>query len=165
MNTRLRLALYQPDQAANTGAMMRLCACLGVALDIIEPCGFVLDDRRLRRAAMDYLEYLSYARHRSWDEFAAQLGARRLVLLTTKADMPYHRFAFHADDILLAGRESAGVRDEVHARADARIKVPMQTGLRSLNVSMAAAIVLSEALRQQEDQNDQSISENRHARA
>jgi len=165
MNAQLRLALYEPDQAANTGAMMRLCACLGVALDIIEPCGFVLDDRRLKRAAMDYLEHLSYARHRSWDDFAVKLGARRLILLTTKAEMPYHHFSFRADDVLLAGRESAGVPDEVHARAEARIKVPMQKHLRSLNVSMAGAIVLSEALRQMEERNDESIVQNRSARA
>ena len=155
MSGNLCLALYQPDQPANTGAMMRLCACLGIGLDIIEPCGFVLDDRRLKRAAMDYIEHLSYRRHRSWDEFTAQLGARRLILLTTKAEMPYHRFAFRADDVLLAGRESAGVPDEVHARADSRIIIPMQNGMRSLNVSMAAAIVVSEALRQTGEQNDQ----------
>jgi tRNA (cytidine/uridine-2'-O-)-methyltransferase len=156
--TNLRLALYQPDQPANTGAMMRLCACLGTGLDIIEPCGFVLDDRKLRRAAMDYIEHLSYQRHRSWDEFTGQLGARRLVLLTTKADMPYHRFSFRADDVLLAGRESAGVPEEVHTRADARIIIPMQNGVRSLNVGMAAAIVVSEALRQTGIENDQTIA-------
>ena len=148
MQTQLRLALYQPDQPANTGAMMRLCACLGVPLDIIEPCGFVFDDRKLKRVTMDYIDHLSYQRHLSWNDFTAQLGERRIVLLTTKADMPYHHFGFQADDVLLVGRESAGVPDEVHARADARIIVPMQTGLRSLNVGMAAAIVLAEALRQ-----------------
>jgi tRNA (cytidine/uridine-2'-O-)-methyltransferase len=158
MNTRSRLALYQPDMPSNTGAIMRLCACLGIGLDIIEPCGFVLDDKRLKRAAMDYIGYLSYARHRSWDAFAAQLGARRLVLLTTKAEMPYHRFAFRADDVLLAGRESAGVADEVHARADARIVVPMQNGPRALNVSLASAIVVAEALRQIGEQDEQSIA-------
>ena len=154
----LRLALYQPDQAANTGAMMRLCACLGIGLDIIEPCGFVLDDRRLRRTAMDYIEHLSYRRHRSWEEFTAQLGTRRLVLLTTKSDFPYHQFRFRRDDVLLAGRESAGVPDEIHTRADARIIVPMQKTLRSLNVSMTAAIVVSEALRQTGESNDQSVA-------
>ena len=150
MNTRLRLALYQPDIAENTGAIMRLCACLGAGLDIIEPCGFVLDDRRLKRAAMDYLTHLDWTRHASWEEFLSTLGGRRIVLLTTKADMPYHRFAFRPDDILLAGRESAGVPDDVHARADARILVPMQKGVRSLNVATAASIVLGEALRQTE---------------
>jgi tRNA (cytidine/uridine-2'-O-)-methyltransferase len=165
MNTQLRLALYQPDQAANTGAMMRLCACLGVALDIIEPCGFVLDDRRLRRAAMDYTEHLSYERHRSWNDFTAQLGARRLVLLTTKSNMPYFHFSFHADDVLLVGRESAGVPDEVHARADARLLVPMQKEARSLNVGMATAIVLSEALRQFKESHETDNNEIRCARA
>lgn len=154
MNTALRLALYQPDQPANTGAIMRLGACLGIALDIIEPCGFVFDDRRLKRVAMDYIEHLSYRRYASWNDFTAQLGKRRLILLTTKAEMPYHQFAFRADDVLLLGRESAGVPEDVHKRADARITVPMQNGLRSLNVSMAAAIVAAEALRQCGEQSD-----------
>jgi len=150
MPTALRLALYQPDIAENAGAMMRLCACLGTGLDIIEPCGFVLDDRRLRRAAMDYLAHLDWARHASWDAFLTQLSGRRLVLLTTGAEMPYHRFEFRRDDILLVGRESAGVPEGVHARAEARVIVPMQKGPRSLNVATAAAIVLGEALRQTE---------------
>src|SRR5271170_7222028 len=148
MKPDLRLALYQPDIAANTGAMMRLCACFGVGLDIIEPCGFALDDQKLRRAAMDYIDRLSYARHRSWDDFAAQLGKRRLILMTTKGATPYYDFTFEKDDILLAGQESAGVPPDVHQRADFRLVVPMQPGLRSLNVAMSAAIVLSEALRQ-----------------
>ncbi len=154
MKSLLRLALYQPDQAPNTGAMMRLCACLGTGLDIIEPCGFVLDDKRLRRAGMDYIDQLDYSRHASWNDFTGQVGRRRLVLLTTRADMPYHQFEFRPDDILLMGRESAGVPDEVHARADARIIIPMQASARSLNVGMAAAIVLSEALRQMEKKNE-----------
>jgi tRNA (cytidine/uridine-2'-O-)-methyltransferase len=148
MQPELRLALYQPDQPANTGAIMRLCACLGVALDIIEPCGFVFDDRKLRRVAMDYIDHLSYQRHQSWNGFTGQLDVRRLVLLTTKADMPYHQFAYRSDDVLMVGRESAGVPEEIHARADARITIPMQAGLRSLNVGMAAAMVVGEALRQ-----------------
>jgi tRNA (cytidine/uridine-2'-O-)-methyltransferase len=163
MDMRLHLALYQPDQPANAGAVMRLCACLGLGLDIIEPCGFVLDDRKLRRVAMDYIEHLSYERHRSWDDFIRRLGSRRLVLLTTRAATSYHHFAFRADDILLAGRESAGVPDDVHARADASVIVPMQKGPRSLNVAMAAAIVVSEALRQVGEQDDASIAENRRA--
>src|SRR5271154_2513346 len=105
MNTALRLALYQPDMAANTGAIMRLCACLGAGLDIIEPCGFVLDDKRLRRVTMDYIDHLSWQRHRSWNEFTARKGSRRLVLLTTKGSVPYQRFEFRSDDILLAGSE------------------------------------------------------------
>ena len=144
----MRLVLYQPDMAPNTGTMMRLCACFGVALDIIEPCGFVFDDRKLKRAAMDYIEQLDYRRHASWDEFKQQIAPRRLVLLTTKADMPYHGFTFRADDMLMVGRESAGVPDDVHAAADARIVIPMKAGVRSLNVALSAAIVLSEALRQ-----------------
>ena len=133
---------------------MRLCACLGMALDIIEPCGFVFDDRKLRRVAMDYIDHLSYHRHRSWADFTGQLNKRRFVLLTTKADMPYHHFVFHPDDVLLVGRESAGVPPDVHESADARITIPMQAGLRSLNVGMAAAIVMSEALRQIEEQDE-----------
>ncbi len=127
---------------------MRMCACLGVALDIIEPCGFPLDDARLRRAAMDYIDHLDYARHRSWSDFRDQLGARRLVLLTTKAAVPYTGFSFLDDDILMVGRESAGVPDDIHARADARIVIPMQPPMRSLNVAISAAMVVGEALRQ-----------------
>src|SRR5271168_961181 len=147
-STNLRLALYQPDIAANTGAMMRLCACFGVSLDIIEPCGFPLDDQKLRRAAMDYAEHISLERHRSWDDFIERHGQRRLILMTTKAASPYHGFAFRDDDILLAGRETAGVPDDVHARVSARVIIPMQPEIRSLNVAMSAAIVLSEAIRQ-----------------
>jgi tRNA (cytidine/uridine-2'-O-)-methyltransferase len=144
----MRVALYQPDIAPNTGAIMRLCACFGVALDIIEPCGFVLDDRKLRRAGMDYMEYLDYTRHACWEDFLKQSGSRRLVLLTTKAEQAYDRFVFQADDVLLLGRESAGVPFDVHQRADARVLIPMRKPARSLNVGMAAAIVLGEALRQ-----------------
>ncbi|MDE1900220.1 MAG: tRNA (cytidine(34)-2'-O)-methyltransferase [Alphaproteobacteria bacterium] len=144
----VRLALYQPDMPPNTGTMMRMCACLGVGLDIIEPCGFPFDDAKLRRAAMDYIDHLDYTRHRSWDDFAAQTGARRLVLLTTKGAVPYTDFAFTPDDILMVGRESAGVPEDVHARADARILIPMRPPLRSLNVAISAAMALGEALRQ-----------------
>jgi len=148
MLQRPRLALYQPDMPTNTGAIMRLCACFDVGLDIIEPCGFVFDDRKLKRVAMDYIDRLNLTRHPSWDAFARGLGQRRLVLLTTKTDLSYAQFAYRPDDVLLAGRESAGVPDEVHNRADARVTIPLGDGLRSLNVGMAAAIVLSEALRQ-----------------
>jgi tRNA (cytidine/uridine-2'-O-)-methyltransferase len=144
----MRLALYQPDMAPNTGTMMRLCACLGVSLDIIEPCGFVFDDRKLKRAAMDYIDHLDYRRHASWDDFRQQAAPRRLILLTTKADLAYHRFSFQADDILMVGRESAGAPDDVHAAADARILIPMRPEARSLNVALSAAIVVAEALRQ-----------------
>jgi tRNA (cytidine/uridine-2'-O-)-methyltransferase len=144
----LRLALYQPDMPPNTGTMMRLCACLGVGMDIIEPCGFPFDDAKLRRAAMDYIDHLDFTRHRSWDDFAAQIGARRLVLLTTKGAVPYTAFSFQPDDILMVGRESAGVPDDVHARADARIVIPILPPLRSLNVAISAAMTLGEAQRQ-----------------
>jgi tRNA (cytidine/uridine-2'-O-)-methyltransferase len=147
-NFSLRLALYQPDMPPNTGTMMRMCACLGVGLDIIEPCGFPMDDAKLRRAAMDYIDHLDYARHASWDAFQAQTGARRIILLSTKAAMPYTDFTFHSDDILMVGRESAGVPDDVHNSVDARILVPMQPPLRSLNVAISAAMVVGEAVRQ-----------------
>ena len=129
---------------------MRLCACLGVAMDLIEPCGFLLDDRHLKRSAMDYRAGLDLTRHLDWTRFEAGLRAKegRLVLLTTRASQPYTGFAFAAGDTLLVGSESAGVPAPVHERADARIAVPMAPGLRSLNVAVAAAMVLGEALRQ-----------------
>ncbi len=144
----LHLALYQPDIPANTGSMMRLCACLGVPLDIIEPCGFVWDDKKLRRVAMDYIDHLSYVRHTSWQTFDEQIGKRRLVLLTTKGASPYTSFTFQPDDLIMVGRESAGVPDDVHGRADARLVIPMNPQIRSLNVALSAAMVLGEALRQ-----------------
>ncbi|MFA5041280.1 MAG: tRNA (cytidine(34)-2'-O)-methyltransferase [Bdellovibrionales bacterium] len=143
----MRLALYEPDMPPNTGTMMRLCACFGVGMDIIEPCGFPLDDAKLKRAAMDYIDHLDLARHRSWKDFEAQLGNRRLVLLTTKGAVSYTDFSYTSDDILLVGRESAGVPAYVHDRADARVVIPIRPPLRSLNVAISAAIVLSEALR------------------
>ena len=126
---------------------MRLCACLGVAMDIIEPCGFLLSDRNFRRAGMDYRAGVDLTRHESWAAFA---GARRgrLLLLTTKGSQPYAGFAFAPGDTLLLGRESAGVPDDVHQAADARLLIPMRPGMRSLNVAQAAAMVLGEALRQ-----------------
>lgn len=144
----MRLALYQPDIPQNTGAILRLGACLGVAVDVIEPCGFLWDDRRLRRAGMDYLAGVTVARHRSWTDFRAARGVGRLVLLTTRASVRHADFRFEAADILLLGRESAGVPDDVHAAADAAVRVPMRPGARSLNVALAAAIVLAEGLRQ-----------------
>jgi tRNA (cytidine/uridine-2'-O-)-methyltransferase len=143
----MRLALYQPDIPQNTGAILRLAACLGVAVDLIEPFGFVWDDRHLKRAGMDYLEHVALTRHRSWEAFAARPRGR-LILLTTHGTVPYHRFDFRADDTLLFGRESAGVPEPVHQAADARLVVPMREGLRSINVAMSAAMVLGEALRQ-----------------
>ena len=148
----MRLALYQPDIPQNAGAILRLGACLGVPIDIIEPCGFLLDDRRLRRAGLDYVEQAAMVRHRSWSAYrkARSLGGApgRLLLLTTSGSLNYWDFAFAAGDTLLLGRESAGVPEEVHAAADARLAVPIRPGLRSLNVALAAAMVLGEALRQ-----------------
>ena len=144
----IRLALYQPDIPQNAGALLRLGACLGVPVDIIEPCGFVLGARRFRRAGMDYLAQAEWRRHASWGAFLAARGASRLVLLTTRAAERYDGFAFAPGDILLVGRESAGVPDEVHDAADARLRIPMRQGPRSLNVALAAAIAVGEALRQ-----------------
>ena len=143
----MRLALYEPDIPQNTGALLRLGACLGVPVDIIEPCGFLLDDRRLRRAGMDYLEFAEIVRHSSWQAYRER-NDRRLILLTTKAELRYTDFAFDASDTLLVGRESAGVPPEVHRAATARVVVPMHPATRSINVALAAAIVLGEALRQ-----------------
>jgi tRNA (cytidine/uridine-2'-O-)-methyltransferase len=143
----MRLALFQPDIPQNAGTLIRLGACLGVPVDIIEPCGFVFGDARLRRAGMDYLEKAAVTRHTSWQAFRGALNGR-LVLLTSKSSDPYTGFSFEAGDTLLVGRESAGVPDDVHARADARLRIPLNPGLRSLNVAVAGAMVLGEALRQ-----------------
>jgi len=127
-----------------------MAACLGVPVDVVEPCGFVLDDRQLRRAGMDYLEHVEMARHASWPAFLAwqRETASRLVLLTTRAQTPYTAFRFTSDDVLLVGRETAGVTDAVHGAAAGSVRIPMAPGLRSLNVAVAAAMVLGEALRQ-----------------
>lgn len=143
----MKLALFQPDIPQNVGAMMRLCACLGVEMEIIGPCGFIWDEAKIRRAGMDYIDHLSLTRHDSWHAYQAQRQGR-LVLLTTKASQPYTDYRFNADDTLLMGRESAGVPEEVHAFAEGRIIIPLKPGLRSLNVATAAAMVLGEALRQ-----------------
>ena len=145
----MRIALYQPDIPQNTGAIMRLAACLGVPLDLVEPAGFLLGDRRLKRVGMDYLDLLDLTRHRSWSAFLERRNpGHRLILLTTRAPLPYHRFVFEPDDILLLGRESAGTPEEVHGTADERLRIPQRVGARSLNVALAAAMVLGEALRQ-----------------
>jgi tRNA (cytidine/uridine-2'-O-)-methyltransferase len=146
----LRLALFEPDIPQNTGAILRLAACLGAGVDVIGPCGFVWSDRRLRRAGMDYLDQVDLRRHDSWAAYAEarRSSGGRLVLLTTAGDVAYTDFAFTDGDTLLLGRESGGVPDIVHTAADARLVVPMRPGLRSLNVALAAAIVLGEALRQ-----------------
>ncbi len=143
----MKLALYEPDIPQNTGALLRLAACLATPVSVIEPCGFVLSDRRLRRAGMDYLDNVEMTRHDSWDAFLAQ-SRGRLVLLTTQGETAYTRFAYRPDDTLLLGRESAGVPDHVHDAVDARIVIPMAPGARSLNVAVAAAMALGEALRQ-----------------
>lgn len=148
----MRLALYEPDIPQNAGTVLRLSTCLGVAVDIIEPCGFVFDDRRLRRAGMDYLDAVDLTRHSSWNAYriwrAGSDRAGRLILLTTKGKTAYTDFSYAGSDTLLLGRESGGVPPEVHEAADARLCIPMRSGLRSLNVAVAAAIVLGEALRQ-----------------
>jgi tRNA (cytidine/uridine-2'-O-)-methyltransferase len=148
----MRLALYQPDIAQNTGTILRLAACLGVGVDVIAPTGFDMTDRALRRAGLDYLAHVEIVRHAGFAEFAtarARSGSR-LVLLTTVSAVPYTSFDFAATDTLLLGRESAGVPEAVHASADARLRIPMRPGLRSLNVAVAAAMALGEALRQTE---------------
>jgi tRNA (cytidine/uridine-2'-O-)-methyltransferase len=146
----LLLALLEPDIAQNTGAMMRTCACLGVDAAIIEPAGFRMNDSRFKRAAMDYVSALTIESYDSWTRFASWRAAnqRRLVLLTTKGETRLWDFTFHELDILLVGRESAGVPEAVHVSADVRLNIPIQPGLRSLNVGIAAAIAMTEALRQ-----------------
>lgn len=146
----IRLALYQPDIAQNAGTILRLGACLGVAVDIIEPAGFPVSDRAFRRAGMDYLDHCDWRRHDDFAAFDAERKAagRRLVLMTTKGALPYASFAFRPGDVVMAGRESAGVPDHVHEAADARIVIPLKPGLRSLNVAVATAMVAGEALRQ-----------------
>lgn len=143
----MRLALFEPDNPQNAGALVRLAACFGAALDVIEPCGFPWDDKRLRRVAMDYVDLVRVVRHTSWAAFQAA-RAGRLVLLTTGGNVPYDRFAYRADDILMVGRESGGVPDAVHRAADARLVIPLAPGARSLNVATAAAVALAEARRQ-----------------
>ncbi|MBM3642806.1 MAG: tRNA (cytidine(34)-2'-O)-methyltransferase [Alphaproteobacteria bacterium] len=144
----MRLALYQPDIPQNLGAALRLAACLAVPVDLIEPCGFPVDDRRLRRAAMDYGGLAELVRHDSWDAFRRARPTGRLVLLTTAGEVALPSARFETGDTLLLGRESAGVPSEVQAAADLRLRIPMRAGLRSLNVVNAAAMVLGEALRQ-----------------
>jgi tRNA (cytidine/uridine-2'-O-)-methyltransferase len=143
----MRLALYQPDIAQNCGTLLRLAACLAIAVDVIEPCGFVWSDRRLKRAGMDYLDAVDLTRHASWEVFLA-VSERRLLLLTTKGERRYDDFAYDAGDTLVLGRESAGAPHEVHEAAAARLRIPMRPGLRSINVALAGAMVLGEALRQ-----------------
>lgn len=150
MMTDFRLALYQPDIPGNTGTILRLAACLGFAVDLIEPAGFDVSDRNLKRSGMDYIAAAALTRHVSWDRFEAWRATtgRRLILASTKAADRYTDFTFRSDDILLLGRESAGVPDHVHERADARILIPMVEGQRSINVAVSAAMIVGEAMRQ-----------------
>ncbi|ANN57297.1 tRNA (cytidine(34)-2'-O)-methyltransferase [Mesorhizobium sp. 131-3-5] len=150
MNCRLRIALYQPDIAGNTGTILRFAACLGLGVDIIEPAGFPLSDKALKRAGMDYLEMAALTRHVDWNAFEdrRKKDGRRLVLLSTKAATPYTNFSFADGDMLLFGRESAGVPDPVHQTADARLTIPMQGSARSINVALSVAMVAGEAVRQ-----------------
>lgn len=146
----MRLALFQPDIPQNTGTLLRLAACMGIGVDIIEPCGFVLDDKRMRRAGMDYLHRVDLIRHASWTSFyeEKQKKGGRLILLSTKAAHVYTEFSYKEDDTLLVGRESEGVPQDVHDTADERLIIPMAEGMRSLNVAISASMVLGEALRQ-----------------
>jgi tRNA (cytidine/uridine-2'-O-)-methyltransferase len=146
----LRIALYQPDIPGNTGTILRMAACFGIGVDLIEPAGFDVSDRSLKRAGMDYLEQAALTRHADWQHFQnwRQGEQRRLLLFSTKAAVPYTQFTFRQGDILLLGRESAGVPDEVHQSADARLIIPMVPGARSLNLALSAAVATGEALRQ-----------------
>ena len=143
----MRLACYQPEIAGNMGAVLRLAACYGVAVDVIEPCGFVFSDSKMRRAGMDYAAHVPIERHPDWTTFRATAPAR-LILLTTKADQRLHDFKFESGDTLLLGSESSGVPAEVAAACDATIRIPISRDVRSLNLAVAAAIALTEALRQ-----------------
>ena len=146
----MRVALYQPDIAQNTGTILRLAACLNVAVDIIEPAGFDISSRALRRAALDYFDKVNLKRHSTFENFRAdsERTGGRLILLTTRAETAYHNIVFKNDDVFLAGRESAGVPEELHASVNLRIRIPMRPDLRSLNVAVSLAMVLGEALRQ-----------------
>jgi len=150
MQQLIRIALYQPDIAGNTGTILRLAACLALGVDLIEPAGFDLSDRALKRAGMDYLEMAALTRHVDWAAFEEWRAGerRRLVLFTTKGALPYTDFSFGSGDVLLFGRESAGVPDHVHEKADHRLLIPMPGGGRSLNVAMATAMAVGEAVRQ-----------------
>ena len=144
----MRIALFEPEIAGNAGAVMRLGACLGARIDLIEPLGFAWDDRRVRRTAMDYIDHVEVVRHAGFAAFQQTLGQSRLVLFSTKANEHAYQFAYRADDVLLFGKESAGVPAEVADAAQARVRLPMRAAVRSLNLATSAAIALGEALRQ-----------------
>tara|TARA_B100000579_G_scaffold283626_1_gene234962 strand:+ start:55 stop:507 length:453 start_codon:yes stop_codon:yes gene_type:complete len=146
----MRIALYQPDIPQNTGNIFRLGACLGVSIDIIEPTGFIFDDKRFKRSAMDYLDHIDYKRHIDWQHFYdwKKENNFRLILMTTKSQESLYNFKFNPSDILLFGRESAGVPKNIHNIVDHRLKIPMKAGVRSINLSSSVALVLGEGLRQ-----------------
>lgn len=149
----MRLALFQPDIPQNTGTLLRLGACLDLPIDIIEPCGFIFNEKNLKRAGMDYLNLVSYKRHNSWQDFLEHRASNpkeygRIILMTTKASIPYTDFKFEPNDIILMGRESAGVPESVHKLADARLIIPMNANARSINVAISAVMVIGEALKQ-----------------
>jgi len=144
----IKIALYQPDIPQNVGAFIRLTACLGLDLDIIEPCGFPWNERKIKQSAMDYMALVNTTRHSSWDKFCENHQDRRIILMTTKASIPYTDFTFQESDVLLAGRESEGVPDNVHKSVDGRVLIPMHGDARSLNIVNAASMITGEALRQ-----------------
>ena len=144
----MRIALYQPDIPQNTGTILRMSVCFGLPVDIIEPCGFIWNSKELKRAGMDYLDKADVTRHMSWETFLQAYPGKRLVLLTTKASVPYTDFKFQNDDILLFGRESTGVPDTVHNTVNARIRIPMKPDERSLNLALSCAMATAEAMRQ-----------------
>jgi len=146
----MRIALYQPDIPQNTGNIFRLGACLGISVDIIEPTGFIFDDKKFKRSAMDYINHIDFKRHIDWKHFYnwTQKSKFRLILMTTKSKQSFYNFEFHSSDILLFGRESAGVPNNVHEIVDQRLTIPMKEGVRSINLSSSVALVLGEGLRQ-----------------
>lgn len=144
----MRIALFEPEIAGNVGAVLRLGACLGAAVDLIEPMGFQWDDRRVRRTAMDYIDHVAIARHAGFEEFKATIGSHRLILLTTKSSESIYAFDFKSDDVLLFGKESAGVPTEVAKACDARLRIPIRPDVRSMNLASSATLALGEALRQ-----------------
>ncbi|MEE4451418.1 tRNA (cytidine(34)-2'-O)-methyltransferase [Novosphingobium resinovorum] len=144
----MRIALFEPEIAGNVGAVLRLGACMGAGVDLIEPMGFAWDDRRVRRTAMDYIDHVEVTRHAGFDAFRETIGGARLVLFTTKSSASAYEFAFRADDILLFGKESAGVPAAVSEACDARVRIPMRPQVRSMNLATSAALALGEGLRQ-----------------
>tara|TARA_B100000767_G_C19318852_1_gene350733 strand:+ start:53 stop:511 length:459 start_codon:yes stop_codon:yes gene_type:complete len=150
MSQRLKIALYEPDIPQNTAAIIRTCACLGAKLEIIEPCGFLLTDKRFKRVVMDYMDYSQIEFYQSADKFFESKKNQRIVLMTTRGSISYTKFKFNSEDTILFGRESAGVPENVHKLIENRLKIPMKNNVRSLNIASSVAIVLAESLRQTE---------------